>query len=43
MKMVKKMESPILSSQPKTFRENTISDLDVYIEDGGVTSVEHLE
>ncbi|CAC5411168.1 unnamed protein product [Mytilus coruscus] len=39
----KNVDNGMLSNRTKTFRENTISDLDVYIEDGGEASVGNFE
>ncbi|CAC5411156.1 unnamed protein product [Mytilus coruscus] len=39
----KHVENVFLSNLPKIFKENTISDLDIYIEDGRNTSVAHFK
>ncbi|XP_052075063.1 von Willebrand factor D and EGF domain-containing protein-like [Mytilus californianus] len=38
-----KKDNDMLSNRTKTFRENTISDLDVYFEDGGEASISNFE
>ncbi|CAC5411163.1 unnamed protein product [Mytilus coruscus] len=39
----KKVDNDILSNQIKTFKENSISDLDLYFEDGGEASIWYFE